>query len=121
MEPLLETKVLKNVFGDAVNTLGSVQEYIDCISQLHHYYLESQLRENGSRNSLDLSELERLARSAHFLATQYTNTLVTEGFEGLPVDEVPRRESVQDARSIAGTIFEFLGDAISVQEDRLLG
>jgi helicase len=120
VEPLLQVEVLKEVF-QRVNSLGDMQEYIDRVNQLHHSYLEARLLASDSEISLNLWELAKFAKDAEYLAMEYTNPLVIERIDTLPYESVPSRKVVQDARAVAGTILEFLGDAISAQETRLLG
>jgi len=117
MERLLHTDTLKEVFcGD--ESLGGLQEYADRVRQLHHRFLTAQLAPDASTPQLDIEELFRFAEDAEFLASQYTNPLVVEPTEGLPIEDVPSRQVVQDALALAGTLFEFLGDTIALYEQQ---
>lgn len=116
MEPLLETSILKEVFQHDTR-IGNIQEYIDRISQLHHRYLKSQLLVSQAHDSFSIQELANFSEDAEFLAMEYTNPLVTKRIDGLSVENVPSRQVVQDALAVAGTIFEFLGDAVFAQEN----
>lgn len=112
MERLLEVATLKEIFKDD-ESIGSLQEYADRVRLLHHRFLEAQLVPEQLTTQLDTEELLRFAEDAEFLATEYTNPLVVERTEGLPIEDVPSRQIVQDALSLAGTIFEFLGDTVA--------
>ncbi|HEU0145137.1 MAG TPA: hypothetical protein VFQ47_10160, partial [Nitrososphaera sp.] len=116
MERFLEDNSLKEIFrGDEF--VGGLQEYTDRILMLHHRYLEARLKPNNSDNRLSPDELLRFAEDAEYLATQYTNPLVVERDEELPIEDVPSRQVVQDALALAATIFEFLGDITSLYSD----
>ena len=116
MEPFLDTVVLKEIFRKDTR-VGNHQEYVDRIRLLHHQYLEAKLLPNTSEKSFSLQELARFAEDAEFLANEYTNPLVIDRIEGLPAGDIPSSMIVQDALAVAGIIFEFLGDAVSVQEE----
>jgi hypothetical protein len=116
VERFLEDNSLKEIFrGDEF--VGGLQEYTDRILMLHHRYLEARLKPNNSDNRLSPDELLRFAEDAEYLATQYTNPLVVERDEELPIEDVPSRQVVQDALALAATIFEFLGDITSLYSD----
>lgn len=118
MEPLLDIGVLKEIFRNDTR-VGNLQEYVDRVSKLHHRYLESQLLSDTSAMLLNFQELADFAEDAEFLANEYTNPLVIDRIEGLPIENVPSRQIAQDALAVAGTIFEFLGDIVSSWEERL--
>lgn len=117
MEHFLEVGALNEIFKDD-ESVGSLQEYANRVRQLHHRFLESQLASDQSVTQLNGSELTRFANDAEFLATEYTNPLVVERVEGLPPEDVPSRQIVQDALALAGTIFEFLGDTVAFYENQ---
>ncbi|MDZ8186440.1 MAG: DEAD/DEAH box helicase [Nostoc sp. ChiSLP02] len=118
MERLLEFNTLKEIFrGD--QAVGSLQAYADRVRMLHHRFLESQLASEEVR-WLETDELLKFANDAEFLATEYTNPLVIQESEGLPVEDIPSRQIVQDALSLAGNIFEFLADTIDLYEKQNL-
>ena len=117
MESFLEINTLKEIFRND-QSIGGLQEYADRVSLLHHQFLKATLVLENSNVLLDAEELLRFAGDAEFLATEYTNPLVVERTEGLPVEDVPSRQIVQDALSLAGTIFEFLGDTVAQYENQ---
>lgn len=118
MERFLEIDSLKEIFrGD--DLVGGLQEYTERIRLLHHQYLEARLALASIPDGrFSIKEMLRFADDAEYLATQYTNPLVIERIEELSVEEVPSRQVVQDALSLAGTIFEFLGDIASLYESQ---
>lgn len=117
MERLLEPTILKEVFrGDEF--IGGFQEYVDRVRYLHHRFLEACLVPESTPLHQNVEEMLRFAEDAEFLATQYTNPLVVERVQGLPIEDVPSRQIVQDALALAGTIFEFLGDAVAFYESQ---
>jgi hypothetical protein len=119
MESFLERSKLEEIFyGD--ETVASFQEYAEQVRLLHHRYLQLQLTEDRYSNNgeIDINELFRFAEDAEYLATKYTNPLVIERIEGLPVESVPPRQVVQDALSLCGTIYEFLGDILQWYEEQ---
>lgn len=118
MEPITNVAILEEIF-EHDEQIGSFQDYQERIRQLHHRYLESQLCRKMQKQHIDMKEILRFAEDAEFLATQYTNPLVVERHEGLPVEDVPSRKIVQDALAVAGTIFEFLGDTVSSLEEKM--
>lgn len=119
VERFLETETLREIFrGD--ESVGSLQGYADYVSQLHHRFLESCLMLESPSHKLSIEEMLHFADDAEFLATQYTNPLFVDRVEGLPIEDLPSRQIVQDALALAGTIFEFLADMISLYESENL-
>lgn len=113
-ERLLNFDVLSNVFQDD-GRIGSFNDYANSVRELHHQFLKSELVENGSV-SMDIDRLLDFAEDAQFLATQYTNPLVVNLHDDLPIEDVPSRQIVQDALALAGTIFEYVADIVSLME-----
>ncbi len=117
MERLLEVSTLKEIFrGD--NFVGGLQEFADRVRQLHHRFLTMQLASQQEGLQVSIEELLRFAEDAEFLATEYTNPLVIERNAGLPIEDIPNRQIVQDALALAGTIFEYLGDTLALYEQQ---
>lgn len=119
MEPFLERSRLEEIFYGN-ETITSFHQYADQIRLLHHRYLQLQLTQEEERNNgwLDINELYRFAEDAEYLATKYTNPLVIQPIEELPRDSIPPRQVVQDALSLCGTVYEFLGDIVQWYENQ---
>lgn len=113
-ERLLTPDVLNNLFYHD-RRIGSFNEYANSVRELHHEFLKSELAENGSVHP-DVQRLLDFAEDAQFLATQYTNPLVINTYDDLPIEDVPSRQTVQDALALAGTIFEYIADIVSLME-----
>lgn len=110
IEDLTSTEKLKEIFV-GVESLGGFQSYADRLRLIHHDYLKRRLSAS-SEFHLDMSELRQFLNDATYLATQYTNPLVVTIKEGLPITDIPSRQTVQEALSLAGTIFEFLAETV---------
>jgi superfamily II DNA/RNA helicase len=117
MEIITDAAALKEVFRGE-DQVGSLQEYVKRLGELHHRYLESQLGTDSNKaGQVNVEELMRFVIDAQYLATEYSNPLVILHQEGRPLEEEPSPKVVQDALALAGTIFEFLGDLVdSFQE-----
>lgn len=93
--------------------VGSVERFAELVRVLHHQFLEWTISSRSGK--LEREALAKLLATAELLATHYTNPNLDERAE--EVSRVSDTESSRryDALTLAGTIFEYLGDFASIE------
>ena len=117
---VIDTNSIQAVLGSLAN-IGNVEQFSENVRRLHHEFLKLTLKPGGEP-SLLVTDLAYLHKAATLLATHYTNPFLDERSGEIPVENRADPQLLLDGRSVAATIFEFLGDysqlAAAPDEDR---